>query len=152
MGFTPPRRCRSMFSTITIASSTTSPTESTMARSVRRLIVKPAICMRNTAPMSEIGMATTGMITARKEPRKRKITSTTMRSVSVRVFKTSRMALSMYSVESYGIPTFIPGGSCAWMPGTASRTRRMTSSVFAVGSTQTPMKVAPTPSNRTSCS
>ena len=34
------------------------------------------------------------------EPRKRKMMSTTMRSVSVRVFKTSWMALSMYSVES----------------------------------------------------
>ena len=89
-----------MFSTITIASSTTSPTESTMARSVRRLIVNPAICMMNTAPMSEIGIATIGMITARNEPRKRKMISTTMRSVSVRVFKTSWMALSMYSVES----------------------------------------------------
>ena len=77
---------------MTIASSTTSPTDSTIARRVSRLIVKPAAIIRKTAPRSEIGIATTGMRTARKEPRKRKITTTTMRSVSERVFSTSSSA------------------------------------------------------------
>ncbi len=45
--------------------------------------------------MSEMGMATTGMITPRTEPRKRKMTRTTMRSVSVSVLSTSSMALWM---------------------------------------------------------
>ncbi len=99
-GLAPFLRCRSMFSTITMASSTTSPTESTIASSVSRLIVNPAICMMKTAPIREIGIATMGMTTARNEPRKRKITSTTISSVSVSVFSTSWMALSMYSVES----------------------------------------------------
>ena len=54
-----------------------------MASSVSRLIVKPKASMRNTAPMSEIGIATTGMMTARSEPRKRKMTTTTMSSVSI---------------------------------------------------------------------
>jgi hypothetical protein len=66
-----------------------------MASKVRRLIVKPASIMRNTAPTSEMGIATTGMITVRKDPIKRKITTTTMRSVSVRVLSTSRIALSI---------------------------------------------------------
>ena len=52
-----------MFSTITIASSTTRPTDSTIASSVSRLIVKPATSIRKTAPTSEIGIATTGMST-----------------------------------------------------------------------------------------
>ncbi len=39
----------------------------------------------------------------------------------------------MYSVASYGIPTFIPAGSWAWISGIASRTSRMTSSELAVG-------------------
>src|SRR5207253_439513 len=36
-------------------------------------MVKPAMSIRKTAPISEIGMATTGMRTERNEPRKRKI-------------------------------------------------------------------------------
>ena len=71
-----------------------------MASSVSRLIVNPATSMRNTAPISEIGMATMGMITARTEPRNRKMTAMTMSSVSTSVFSTSWMALWMYSVES----------------------------------------------------
>ena len=64
---------RSTFSTITIASSTTRPTDSTMASRVSRLMVKPAASIRATAPSSEMGIATTGMSTERKEPRNRKI-------------------------------------------------------------------------------
>jgi len=78
-----------MFSTMTMASSTTSPTESTMASKVSKLMVNPAICMRNTAPTSEIGIATTGMIKARHEPRNKKMIATTINRVSVRVFSTS---------------------------------------------------------------
>jgi len=36
------------------------PTESTIASKVSRLIVKPAMSIRKTAPINEIGMATTG--------------------------------------------------------------------------------------------
>ncbi len=80
---------------MTMASSTTSPTESTMASSVSRLMVKPAASIRKAAPMSEIGIATTGITTERAEPRKRKITRTTMSSVSLSVLSTSSMALRM---------------------------------------------------------
>jgi hypothetical protein len=75
--------------------------------------VKPATSIRNTAPTSEIGIATIGMSTDRNEPRNRKITTITMSSVSDSVRSTSPMASWMYSVESYGIPSFIPAGSCA---------------------------------------
>ena len=102
-----------MFSTITMASSTTRPTDSTIASSVSRLIVKPATIIRKTAPTSEMGIATTGMMTARNDPRNRKITTTTISSVSLSVLMTSLMASWMYSVESYGTPTFMPAGSCA---------------------------------------
>ena len=115
-------------------------------------MVKPATSMRNTPPTSEMGMATTGTITERIDPRNRKMTTTTISSVSVSVVSTSSMASCMYSVESYGIPAFIPAGSCAWMPCIASRTRPMTSSELAVGSTQTPMNVAVSPLKRTSSS
>ena len=62
---------------------------------VRRLMVNPASIIKNTAPMSEIGMATTGMITVRSDPMKRKITIMTISNVSLSVFKTSLIALSM---------------------------------------------------------
>ncbi len=56
-------------------------------------MVKPASIIRKTAPISEIGMATTGMITVRSDPMKRKITIMTMSNVSLSVFKTSLIAL-----------------------------------------------------------
>jgi hypothetical protein len=64
------------------------------------LTVKPATSIRKTAPTSEIGIATTGMISARTEPRKKKMTTMTISRVSVRVVSTSSMASWMYSVES----------------------------------------------------
>ena len=65
------------------------------------------------------------MINARTEPRNRKITMITISSVSESVVSTSSMASWMYSVESYGMPTFMPAGSCAWMPGISARTWRI---------------------------
>ena len=91
----PSRMWRSTFSTTTMASSTTRPTDNTIARSVSRFKVNPKSCMRNNAPISEIGIATTGMITERTEPRKRKITTITMSSVPIKVFTTSLIASLM---------------------------------------------------------
>src|SRR6266568_889351 len=94
----PSRICRSTFSTTTIASSTTNPTESTIASNVSKFSVNPKICVKNTAPMSEIGIATTGTITERKDPRNKKITIMTMRRVSSKVLTTSWIASLMYAV------------------------------------------------------
>ena len=60
-----------------------------MASSVRRLSVKPNTCIRNTAPISETGIATSGMSTDRSEPRNRKMTTATMISVTISVRTTS---------------------------------------------------------------
>ena len=62
--------------------------------------MKPAASIRNTAPISEIGIATTAITTERSEPRNRKITAITIRSVSVSVESTSWIASWMYAVES----------------------------------------------------
>ena len=83
-----------------MASSTTRPTESTMANSVSRFTVKPNTCIKNTAPMSDTGMATTGTSTVRSVPKKRKMTTMTISTVSAKVVTTSLMALLMYLVES----------------------------------------------------
>ena len=58
--------CRYTFSSTTMASSTTSPIASTSARRVRILIVYPAKYTTASAPMMEIGMASVGMVVARK--------------------------------------------------------------------------------------
>ena len=94
-GVRPSRMWRSTFSTTTIASSTTRPTDSTMASSVSRFSVKPNACIRNTPPISDTGMATTGTSAERSDPRNRKITSMTIRTVSLSVWTTSRIASLM---------------------------------------------------------
>ena len=66
-----------------------------MASRVSRLTVKPKACIRKTPPISDTGIATTGIRTERKEPRKRKMTTMTISSVSPRVLSTSWMALEM---------------------------------------------------------
>ena len=78
-----------MFSTTTMASSTTRPIASTIASSVNRLKLNPATSIRLQTPISDSGMVTTGMTTERNEARNRKITTTTMRTAWPRVFSTS---------------------------------------------------------------
>src|SRR5207248_2143851 len=50
-----------------MASSTTNPTESTIASRVRRLRENPKSCIKNNAPMREIGIATIGTSTDRND-------------------------------------------------------------------------------------
>ena len=88
-GGLPSSRCRWMFSTTTMASSTTSPIASTIASSVSRLMLNPITSIRLQTPTSDSGMVTTGMITERNDARNRKITTTTMMTASPRVFSTS---------------------------------------------------------------
>ena len=99
-GGRPSSRCRWMFSTTTMASSTTRPIASTIASSVSRLKLKPAASIRMQTPISDSGMVTTGMITDRSEARNRKITTTTIRTASVSVFSTSSIDDWMNLVES----------------------------------------------------
>ena len=47
--------------------------------------------MTKNVPISDRGIAITGMITARTLPRNRKITTVTISSASTRVFTTSRI-------------------------------------------------------------
>ena len=71
----PSAMLRSTFSTTTMASSTTMPMASTSPNSVRLLSEKPSAFMTAKVPMSDTGMAMTGMMAVRQLCRK---TSTTM--------------------------------------------------------------------------
>ena len=68
---------RSTFSTTTMASSTTMPMARTSPNSDRLLSVKPNAAMNRNVPISETGMATSGMIAARQVCRNTITTSTT---------------------------------------------------------------------------
>ena len=84
-----------MFSSITIASSTTRPIASTSASSVSVLIVKPKTYISANAPTSATGIVTSGMIVARRLRRKKKITSTTSTIASRIVSNTDAIDRSM---------------------------------------------------------
>ena len=73
--------------------------------------MNPNTCIKNTAPMSDTGMATRGTSTVRSDPRNKKMTTITMRTVSLSVCTTSWMALSMYLVESKATLACMPVGS-----------------------------------------
>ena len=84
-GSSPSSMWRKMFSSITIASSTTRPIASTRASSVRVLMVKPASAIMAKVPIRLTGIVTIGMIDARTVRRKTKITSATSRIASAMV-------------------------------------------------------------------
>ena len=99
-GVMPASKCRLTLSTTMIASSTTKPMASTKASKVSRLIEKPNTSMAAKVPISDSGIATTGITTERGEPRKRKTTSVTIRIVSPSERSTSLIELCTNTVES----------------------------------------------------
>ena len=66
----PPSIRRAMFSSTTIASSTTSPIASTNPSNVSVLIVNPSAAMTINAEMIDTGIVTAGMTVARTVPMK----------------------------------------------------------------------------------
>jgi hypothetical protein len=74
-----------MFSSTTMASSTTRPIASTSASSVSVLIVKPASAINEKAPIRLTGMVTSGMIDARSVRRNTNTTSATSSTASATV-------------------------------------------------------------------
>ena len=74
-----------MFSSTTMASSTTRPMASTRASSVSVLTVKPASAMSANAPIRLTGMVTRGMNEARMVRRKTNTTNATSTTASATV-------------------------------------------------------------------
>jgi len=83
IGVDPSFKRRSTFSTTTMASSTTMPTDRTRPNSVSMLSVKPNPCITTQVPIRDTGMATTGMMVARQVLRKRSTTRTTRTVASI---------------------------------------------------------------------
>src|SRR5208337_947177 len=89
LGLIPSSIFRSTFSTTTIASSTTMPTASTSPNKVRLLIEKPNKDITKNVPISDTGMATSGMMVARQVCRNTKTTITTSATASKMVLMSS---------------------------------------------------------------
>ena len=80
---------RMMFSTTTMASSTTNPIERVMAMRERVFRVKPKAFITAKVPISESGTTRLGMIVVFSERRKRKMTAMTRKIVRTMVICTS---------------------------------------------------------------
>ena len=85
-GVIPSSRLRSTSSTTTIASSTTMPIARTSPKSESVFSEKPNAWSTANVPMSDTGIATSGMTDARHDWRKRTTTTTTSTAASKMVF------------------------------------------------------------------
>ena len=141
-------RLRAMFSTTTIASSTTSPVASTIPNRVSVLIENPNALMNMKVPTSDTGMVIAGITVARQSWRNRKITRITRMIASSRVFSTSRIDSRTAVVGLKAIVYFIDGGNDADSRVSVARTADSRSNAFAPGNWKTPMPTASRPSKR----
>ncbi|CAK0369081.1 Uncharacterised protein [Burkholderia pseudomallei] len=136
---------RWMFSTTTIASSTTSPIASTIASSVSRFSEKPAASISAAEPTSDSGIVSTGMITARNEPRNRKITTTTIAIASVSVERTSAIDALTKRAPSNMFAISTLAGLLRSIAGSTAPTPRTISSGLPAGVALTAMYTARRP-------
>ena len=109
-GKSPVAMLRSTFSTTTMASSTTMPIASTSPNSDRLLSVKPKAAMKKNVPMSETGMATSGMMAARQVCKNTITTSTTSTIASPMVSITASTDCRMNCVGSKKMSYLTPAG------------------------------------------
>src|SRR5450432_2337802 len=102
---------RTMFSIITIASSTTKPVEMVKAIKDKLSRLNPARYMTPKVPMSDSGSATLVITVAQSVRRKMNITMTTSAMVSSNVNCTSETEARIVSVRSARTETCTDGGS-----------------------------------------
>ena len=104
----------STFSITTMASSTTRPIASTMANSVRVLMLNPSATKLAKVPIRDTGIASTGISVARQLCKKRNTMRITSIKASLKVLITSVTDSLIYSVLSItGINTKSSGKFCA---------------------------------------
>ena len=112
-GRIPPSMWRTMFSSMTIASSTTKPTERVSASSVMLLIEKPNAYIAPQVAISEIGTASAGMSVAETERRNRKMTMITSAIAMISVCCTSSTDARIEIERSFSTSILIAAGICA---------------------------------------
>ena len=132
-GRMPPSMWRTMFSSMTMASSTTKPTDSVSASSVILLMEKPKAYIAAQVPISETGTASAGITVADTLRRNRKITMITSEIAIASVSCTSQTAARIEIERSNSGCIWIAGGICARICGSLARTMSTTSTVLASG-------------------
>src|SRR5580692_10679020 len=105
-----------MFSTTTMASSTTKPTDMVSAISDRLSRLKLSRYIIANEPSSASGTVMPGMSVAQKLRRKSNMTSTTSTMVSIRVNSTSSTEARIVLVRSCRIETSMAGGNVPGQP------------------------------------
>ena len=124
---------RTMFSSMTMASSTTKPTDRVSASSVMLLTEKSSTYMTAKVPQSEIGTASAGMKVADAERRNRKITRITRPMAISRVSSTSATDCRIDCERSIATWIVTDGGICARSDGSFASTPSTTATVLASG-------------------
>src|ERR1039457_5298098 len=133
MGGSPASMKRTMFSIITMASSTTNPVEIVSAINERLSRLKPTTFMTPNVPMMASGSATLGMTVAQNFRRKTNMTMTTRNTVRIKVNCTSWTDARMVAVRSVRMETLIAGGMDALRRGNNAFTRSAVSMMLAPG-------------------
>jgi hypothetical protein len=111
-----------MFSSTTIASSTTKPVAMVSAISERLSRLKPSRYMPLKVPMSETGTTTAGTSAARTSPSARNTTKVTSPTASKSVHLVSRSEARMVALRSDTMVKFTSLGSAAWSCGSSAFT------------------------------
>ncbi len=124
---------RTMFSSMTIASSTTKPTDNVSAINERLSRLYPSRYMTAKVPTSDMGSARLGITVAEMFLRKRKITITTRQSVMNRVNFTSCTDSWMEAERSYMVWISTEGGNCFCISASAAFTSSATFTVLVPG-------------------
>ncbi len=132
-GVSPSSRCRAMFSSMTMASSTTKPVAMVSAISVRLFNEKPHRYITAKVPTSDSGTAIDGITVADSFLRKTKVTITTRKVASISSCCTSRTAARMVWVRSVSTTTSSPAGMLAFTSGNSAWMRSTTSMTLAPG-------------------
>ena len=138
-----------MFSSITMASSTTSPIANTSASKVSVLMEKPARAISAKVPTKLTGMVMMGMMDARRVRRNTKITSATSTTASAMVWYTLLTERSMNTELSLAMSMVMSAGKSAFRVGSIARTPADSSSGLAVAWRITPIEMASRPLRRT---
>ena len=130
-GAMPCSRLRYMFSIMTMASSTTKPTEIASAISDRLSIEKPASHIPAQVPASASGTETPAAIVGVSRRRKTNTTSMTRKAVASRVNCMSSTLARMVPVRSTSVEISTPPGSHCFSSGNSALTRSTVSMTLA---------------------
>ncbi len=129
----PASRWRWMFSTTTMASSTTKPTATTMATRVRLFRLKPSTYIKAKLAVRDTPSTAETIRVADHWRRNSAITATTSSTAISRVISTSCNEARMVWVRSTSTLTCTEAGSMASRPGRAAWMRSTVSTILAPG-------------------